>query len=101
MGCAESAQLGRARRIEDAAGRYIEFCKSTFPNELDLRGLKIALDCANGAVSQTAPEIFSRLGIPHRTYNASPDGMNINDGCGSTVPEFLAEKIVSALRSIC
>ena len=62
MGCVPSAELGRARRIDDAAGRYIEFCKSTFPNDLDLRGLKIVVDCAHGAAYHIAPHVFHELG---------------------------------------
>jgi len=89
MGCAESARLGRARRIEDAAGRYIEFCKSTFPNELDLRGLKIAVDCAHGAAYHIAPRVFHELGADVVTIGKEPNGLNINDQVGATSPETL------------
>ncbi|MEW5943692.1 MAG: phosphoglucosamine mutase [Pseudomonadota bacterium] len=79
-----SAQLGKARRINDAAGRYIEFCKSTFPNELDLRGLKIVVDCAHGATYHIAPHVFHELGAEVVSVGSQPDGLNINHQCGST-----------------
>ena len=79
MGCADSAQLGKARRIDDAAGRYIEFCKSTFPAELDLRGLKIVVDCAHGAAYHIAPKVFHELGAEVVAIGAEPNGLNIND----------------------
>ncbi len=93
-GCAESRQLGRARRIDDAAGRYIEFCKSTFPNELDLRGLKIAVDCAHGAAYLVAPNVFHELGAEVVTVGTSPNGLNINDGVGATSPESLRRAVL-------
>ncbi|WP_026224634.1 phosphoglucosamine mutase [Methyloversatilis thermotolerans] len=93
MGCMESARLGKARRIEDAAGRYVEFCKSTFPTELDLRGLKIALDCAHGAAYSIAPKVFHELGAEVVCVGCSPNGMNINDGVGATVPGSLSEAV--------
>lgn len=96
LGCMPSSQLGKARRIEDARGRYIEFCKSTFPNELDLRGLKIALDCAHGAAYQIAPAVFHELGAEVITVGCSPDGMNINDGVGATVPESLSRAVLDS-----
>ena len=96
MGCAESAKLGRARRIDDAAGRYIEFCKSTFPNELDLRGLKIAVDCANGAAYHIAPKVFHELGAEVEAVGVSPNGLNINDSCGATVPENLRQAVLKS-----
>ena len=89
MGCLDSAHLGRARRIDDAPGRYIEFCKSTFPNDLDLRGLKIAIDCAHGAAYQVAPAVFHELGAEVVKVGVSPNGVNINDGVGATAPESL------------
>ncbi|HEX5539448.1 MAG TPA: phosphoglucosamine mutase, partial [Methylophilaceae bacterium] len=89
-----SAQLGRARRIDDAAGRYIEFCKSTFPNALDLRGLKIVLDCAHGATYHVAPPVFNELGAEIITIGNHPDGLNINLACGSTHPEALCWAVV-------
>lgn len=94
IGCAESAKLGRARRIDDAAGRYIEFCKSTFPNELDLRGLKIAVDCANGAAYHIAPKVFHELGAEVEAVGVSPNGLNINDGVGATEPASLRETVL-------
>jgi len=89
MRCRASAQLGKARRIDDAAGRYIEFCKSTFPNRLDLRGLKIVVDCANGAAYHIAPHVFHELGADVVAIGANPDGFNINDGVGATSPQAL------------
>lgn len=95
MGCVDSAQLGRARRINDAAGRYIEFCKSTFPNEMDLRGLRIALDCAHGAAYQIAPSVFHELGADVVPVGVEPNGLNINDGVGATRPEFLRQAVLA------
>ena len=89
MGCQDSARLGKARRVDDAAGRYIEFCKSTFPNELDLRGLKIAVDCAHGAAYQIAPSVFHELGAEVVSVGVAPNGLNINDGVGATAPDSL------------
>ncbi|MEW6293158.1 MAG: phosphoglucosamine mutase [Pseudomonadota bacterium] len=94
MGCRDSAQLGKARRIDDAAGRYIEFCKSTFPNDLDLRGLKLVVDCAHGAAYSVAPKVFHELGAEVVAVAASPDGLNINAGVGATRPKFLQEQVV-------
>lgn len=89
-----SAQLGKARRIDDAAGRYIEFCKSTFPNALDLRGLKIVLDCAHGATYHVAPPVFHELGAEIISIGNHPDGLNINLDCGSTHPQALCRAVV-------
>jgi phosphoglucosamine mutase len=94
MGCRDSAQLGKARRIDDAAGRYIEFCKSTFPNDLDLRGLKLVVDCAHGAAYSVAPKVFHEIGAEVVAVAASPDGLNINAGVGATKPKFLQEQVV-------
>ncbi|MEW6514864.1 MAG: phosphoglucosamine mutase [Pseudomonadota bacterium] len=94
MGCRDSAQLGKARRIDDAAGRYIEFCKSTFPNDLDLRGLKLVVDCAHGAAYSVAPKVFHELGAEVIAVAATPDGLNINAGVGATKPNFLREQVV-------
>ncbi|MEO8345834.1 MAG: phosphoglucosamine mutase [Betaproteobacteria bacterium] len=91
--CVKSAQLGKARRIDDAAGRYIEFCKSTFPNELDLRGLRIVVDCAHGAGYHVAPPVFHELGAEVIAVGAAPDGININAGVGATHPAFLVEQV--------
>ncbi|MBS1217937.1 MAG: glmM [Proteobacteria bacterium] len=91
--CMSSARLGKARRIEDAAGRYIEFCKSTFPANLDLRGLRIAVDCAHGAGYHIAPHVFHELGADVVTVGAAPDGFNINKGVGATHPESLRRAV--------
>jgi phosphoglucosamine mutase len=94
MGCRDSAQLGKARRIDDAAGRYIEFCKSTFPNELDLRGLKLVVDCAHGAAYHVAPKVFHELGAEVVAVGAQPDGLNINAGVGAPAPQFLQQQVL-------
>ncbi|MBI4754886.1 MAG: phosphoglucosamine mutase [Betaproteobacteria bacterium] len=96
MGCVEPDRLGKARRIGDAAGRYIEFCKSTFPQELDLRGLKIAVDCAHGAGYQIAPKVFHELGAEVVVVGAEPNGLNINDGVGATAPECLRKTVLAS-----
>ncbi len=90
----ESAQLGKARRIDDAAGRYIEFCKSTFPNDLDLRGLKIVLDCAHGATYHVAPNVFHELGAETVCIGNKPDGLNINEQVGTTHPRALQKAVL-------
>ncbi|MBI5334524.1 MAG: phosphoglucosamine mutase [Burkholderiales bacterium] len=90
---ARSVDLGRARRLGDAAGRYIEFCKSTFPNELSLRGLKVVVDAAHGAAYQVAPAVFHELGAEVSSIGCAPDGLNINDGVGATSPAALAEAV--------
>ena len=95
MGCVPSDKLGRATRLRDAQGRYIEFCKSTFPNELDLRGLKIVVDSANGAAYNIAPHVFHELGAEVVSIGATPDGFNINAGVGATAPKALSEAVVS------
>lgn len=89
-----SAKLGKARRIDDAAGRYIEFCKSTFPNNMDLRGLKIVLDCAHGATYHVAPDVFHELGAEVVCIGNQPNGLNINEKVGSTHPEALQKAVV-------
>jgi len=91
--CVRSADLGKARRIDDAAGRYIEFCKGTFPSELDLRGLRIVVDCAHGAAYHVAPPVFHELGADVIAVGAAPDGLNINADVGATHPQFLAEQV--------
>jgi len=91
---APSTGLGRARRINDAAGRYIEFCKSTFPNDLDLRGVKIVVDCAHGASYQIAPHVLHELGADVVAVGNQPDGFNINRECGATHPQTLAEAVL-------
>jgi phosphoglucosamine mutase len=94
MGCVPSDKLGRATRLRDAGGRYIEFCKSTFPNELDLRGLKIVIDCAHGAAYDIAPHVFHELGAEVIAIGNKPDGFNINAGVGATAPKAMAEAVV-------
>jgi len=93
LGCVSSDALGRARRIDDAAGRYIEFCKSTFPNELDLSGLKIVVDAAHGAAYHIAPPVFRELGAEVFAIGCSPDGFNINEGVGSLHPEAMVAEV--------
>ena len=90
MDCVPSEKLGRAKRLDDAQGRYIEFCKSTFPNELDLRGLKIVVDCAHGAAYNIAPHVFHELGAEVVAIGNKPDGFNINAGHGATAPEAMS-----------
>jgi phosphoglucosamine mutase len=94
MDCVSSEKLGRATRLRDAQGRYIEFCKSTFPNELDLRGLKIVVDCAHGAAYNIAPHVFHELGAEVVELGTKPDGFNINDGVGATAPKAMAAAVV-------
>jgi len=93
LGCRSAAEIGKARRLDDAAGRYIEFCKSTFPNALDLRGLKIVVDCAHGACYHVAPPVFHELGADVTAIGAQPNGLNINDGVGATHPEALVAAV--------
>jgi phosphoglucosamine mutase len=87
--CVAPKELGRAQRITDAAGRYIEFCKSTFPQEFSLRGKKLVIDCAHGAAYDVAPHVFHELGAEVIAIGASPNGFNINESCGATHPEAL------------
>ena len=94
MDCVSSDKLGRATRLRDAQGRYIEFCKSTFPNELDLRGLKIVVDSAHGAAYNIAPHVFHELGAEVVSIGAAPDGFNINAGFGATAPKALSSAVV-------
>ncbi|WP_374357937.1 phosphoglucosamine mutase [Chitinimonas sp.] len=93
--CVASADLGRAWRVNDAAGRYIEFCKSTFPNELNLRGIKLVVDCAHGAAYQIAPHVFDELGATVVAMGNQPNGTNINDGVGATAPEALCARVLA------
>ena len=93
--CAPSADLGKAFRVGDAAGRYIEFCKSTFPNERDLRGVKIVVDCAHGAAYHVAPPVFHELGADVIAVGDAPNGININQDVGATHPEYLAEQVLA------
>jgi phosphoglucosamine mutase len=88
-----SDQLGKVVRIEDAAGRYIEYCKSTIPTRFNLQGMRIVIDCANGATYHVAPSVFRELGAEVITLAASPNGLNINQGVGSTNPAGLADEV--------
>lgn len=92
--CVRSAELGRSSRIVDAAGRYIEFCKGTFPNELSLNGLKIMVDCANGATYHIAPNVLRELGAKVIAIATNPDGMNINKECGATDLRLLQQRVL-------
>jgi phosphoglucosamine mutase len=92
-GCVPSEHLGKARRLDDAAGRYIEFCKSTFPNHLTLKGLRLVVDCANGAAYHIAPAVFHELGADVVTIGAQPDGFNINKDVGATAPDALIRAV--------
>jgi phosphoglucosamine mutase len=94
MEMASAASLGKARRVVDAGGRYIEFCKSTFPNTLNLKGLKLVVDCANGATYHVAPDVFRELGAKVMPLANEPDGLNINVNCGSTYPRQLQEAVL-------
>ena len=89
----DSASLGKARRLEDARGRYIEFCKSTVPHTLSLRGMKIVIDAAHGAAYHVAPDVFHELGATIFTIGCSPDGLNINAGVGATSPQALVAAV--------
>jgi len=93
MGCNEASKLGKVWRVDDAGGRYIEFCKSTFPSQLDLKGMRIVLDCAHGAAYNVAPHVFHELGADVSSIGVKPDGMNINDRIGATSPATLQEQI--------
>jgi phosphoglucosamine mutase len=93
MGCNEAAKLGKVWRVDDAPGRYIEFCKSTFPTQLDLKGLKIVVDCAHGAAYHVAPHVFHELGADVAAIGAKPDGFNINEQVGATSPKQLIAEV--------
>ena len=95
-----SRHLGRARRMSDAPGRYIEFCKSTFPFDLDLRGMRIVVDCAHGATYHIARHVFHELGADVEAIGVSPDGLNINRECGATYPETLKAAVVDLKADI-
>ncbi len=88
-----SPEIGRAQRIDDATGRYIVYLKNTFPHHLSLDGLRLVVDCANGAAYRIAPQVFSELGAEVITIGASPNGLNINEQCGSLYPEIVAQKV--------
>ncbi|MEZ5536797.1 MAG: phosphoglucosamine mutase [Thiolinea sp.] len=89
-----SEELGRAVRIQDAAGRYIEFCKRGLPNSMSLKGLRVVVDCANGATYHIAPDVFSELGAEVVAIGNKPDGFNINENCGATAVDFLCDKVL-------
>ncbi|NVJ58935.1 MAG: phosphoglucosamine mutase [Gammaproteobacteria bacterium] len=95
MDTVSSAELGKARRIEDARGRYIEFCKATIPSSVSLSNLKVVLDCANGATYHIAPDVFRELGAEVIAIGVEPNGRNINAGCGATDTSKLAEKVLA------
>ena len=97
---APAAMIGRARRIDDARGRYVHFAKSTFPDRLRLDGLKVVVDCANGAAYQVAPEALWELGADVVAIGVKPDGTNINQRCGSTHPETLQETVIATAAHI-
>ena len=98
--CVRPEALGRAQRLDDAAGRYIEFCKSTFPNELDLKGLKLVIDCAHGAAYHIAPHVFHELGAEVVNLGNQPNGLNINQDVGATAPKALQAKVIAEQASL-
>jgi len=93
MTTVSSGQLGKAKRLEDARGRYIEFCKSTIPSKWDFHGLKLVVDCAHGATYHIAPDVFEEIGAEVIAIGAEPNGLNINDGFGATKPRALASSV--------
>lgn len=95
MTTVESSRLGKAKRIGDAAGRYIEFCKASVPTRLDFAGLRIVVDCAQGATYHIAPHVFSEIGAEVVSIGVEPNGLNINDECGATKPQKLAETVMA------
>jgi len=94
MACNHAAKLGKVWRVDDAGGRYIEFCKSTFPTQLDLRGLRLVVDCAHGAAYDVAPHVFHELGADVAAIGVEPDGLNINDQTGATAPAALRQQVL-------
>jgi len=95
MTTVDSSKLGKAKRLVDAAGRYIEFCKASVPTRLDFSGMRIIIDCAHGATYHIAPHVFSEVGAEVVTIGTEPDGLNINDECGATKPEKLAATVLA------
>lgn len=93
--CVGSEKLGKVRRLDDATGRYVEFCKRTFPSSLSLRGMRLVVDCAHGAAYHVAPPVFHELGAVVTAIGAAPDGYNINQQCGATHPQTLVQKVLS------
>ncbi|MBT8590231.1 phosphoglucosamine mutase [Polynucleobacter paneuropaeus] len=100
LGCVHSEHLGKVSRLDAATGRYIEFCKSTFPDNLNLRGMKVVVDCANGAAYQIAPNVFRELGAEVIAIGVEPNGRNINDHCGATAPAALIAKVKEVAADI-
>lgn len=96
MTTVESSRIGRARRLQDAAGRYIEFCKSTIASRMSFKGLKLVIDCAHGSTYHIAPYVFRELGASVETLGDQPNGFNINEGVGATRPEALQQRVVAA-----
>jgi len=94
MTTVDSAKLGKASRVVDASGRYIEYCKGTIPMRINLKGLRIVVDCAHGATYQIAPKVFEELGAEVISLGIEPDGVNINENCGSTKPEILQAAVI-------
>ena len=94
MVISDPAKLGKARHLHDAGGRYIEYCKSTIPSSLSLKGLRIVIDCAHGATYHVAPDVFEEIGADTISIGIEPNGLNINDRCGSTYPQLLQEKVL-------
>ncbi|RLA21030.1 MAG: phosphoglucosamine mutase, partial [Gammaproteobacteria bacterium] len=94
MTTVDSAKLGKATRVEDAAGRYIEFCKSTIPSHMGFSGTKIVVDCAHGSTYHIAPHVFEEIGATVIRIGTEPDGLNINENCGATEPELLREEVL-------
>ena len=101
MDCVASEHLGRANRINDAAGRYIEFCKSVFPSHLSLTGMHIVVDCAHGATYHIAPNVFRELGAKVTEVGTRPDGLNINEGCGATHLDALQQEVLKQKADVC
>jgi phosphoglucosamine mutase len=95
MTTVESSGLGKAKRVDDAAGRYIEFCKASVPTRLDFDGLRIVVDCANGATYHIAPHVLSEIGAEVVSIGVEPNGLNINDECGATKPQKLADAVLA------
>ncbi len=100
MTTVESSKLGKAKRLEDAAGRYIEFCKASIPTRLDFSGMKIVVDCAHGATYHIAPHVFSEVGAEVIVIGAEPNGLNINDECGATKPDKLVATVLAQQADI-
>ncbi|MDD1614278.1 MAG: phosphoglucosamine mutase, partial [Methylococcaceae bacterium] len=100
MTTVESSKLGKAKRLEDAAGRYIEFCKASIPTRFDFSGMKIVVDCAHGATYHIAPHVFSEVGAEVIVIGAEPNGLNINDECGATKPDKLVAAVLAHQANI-